>query len=109
MILLRRLALREGPQYVFQPNDASFRRAVARQFQTLLSGLFVSGAFAGSSTSQAFQVVTDSSVNAQQSVDLGRLIVELRVAPSRPMSFLIVRLVQQESQQRCRRAPSSAP
>jgi phage tail sheath protein FI len=27
-------------------------------------------------------------------VDLGRLVVELRVAPSRPLAFLTVRLVQ---------------
>ena len=34
------------------------------------------------------------SLNTAQSVDQGRFIVELRVAPSLPMSFLTVRLVQ---------------
>jgi phage tail sheath protein FI len=33
-------------------------------------------------------------VNTRQSLDSGRFIVELRVAPSRPMTFLTVRLVQ---------------
>jgi hypothetical protein len=33
-------------------------------------------------------------VNTPRSVDQGRFIVELRVAPSLPMTFLTVRLVQ---------------
>ena len=39
-------------------------------------------------------MVTDDTVNPQESVDGGRLVVELRVAPSRPLAFLTVRLVQ---------------
>jgi len=42
----------------------------------------------------AFQVVTDETVNTAASVERGRLIVELRVAPSVPLTFLTVRLVQ---------------
>jgi hypothetical protein len=38
--------------------------------------------------------VTDETLNTPQSTDLGRFIVELRVAPSLPMTFLTVRLVQ---------------
>ena len=41
-----------------------------------------------------FQVVTDDSLNTPQSVDLGRFIIELRVAPSLPMRFLTIRLLQ---------------
>jgi phage tail sheath protein FI len=94
MILLRRLALREGNLYVFQPNDASFRRLVQRQFDRLLGDMYARGAFAGASADQAFRVVTDASVNTAQGVDNGRFVVELRVAPSRPLAFLTVRLVQ---------------
>jgi hypothetical protein len=92
--LLRRLALREGATYVFQPHDATFRRTVQRGFEAVLTRMFEGGAFAGRSANAAFQVTTNDSVNTPQSVDQGRFIVELRVAPSRPMTFLTVRLVQ---------------
>jgi hypothetical protein len=94
LILLRRLALRLGVSYVFEPNDDSFRRAVQRGFEAQLEYLFMRGAFAGKTADASFQVVTDSSVNTPQSMEQGRFIVELRVAPSLPMSFLTIRLVQ---------------
>jgi hypothetical protein len=92
--LLRRLALREGATYVFEPNDDAFRRGVQRGFESWLTRMFERGAFAGRTASSAFRVSTDESVNTPSSVDAGRLIVELRVAPSRPLTFLTVRLVQ---------------
>ncbi|HEU0054893.1 MAG TPA: hypothetical protein VFQ39_17025, partial [Longimicrobium sp.] len=94
LILLRRLALREGNTYVFQPNDRAFRRLVQRQFDQLLGEMFTRGAFAGASAAEGFRVVTDDTVNTDQGVDQGRFVVELRVAPSRPLAFLTVRLVQ---------------
>jgi hypothetical protein len=94
LILLRRQALKLGVTYVFEPNSAAFRRAVDRGFTEMLDGMFERGAFAGASPATAYQVVTDSSLNTPQSVELGRFIIELRVAPSLPMRFLTIRLVQ---------------
>jgi len=94
LILLRRLALREGVDYVFQPNDSSFWRIVQRRFEDVLGGLFLKGAFAGSTQAESFRVTTDASVNPPESVEQGRFIVELRVAPSLPLEFLTVRLLQ---------------
>lgn len=94
LALLRRAALRHGERWVFDPNDDSFRRGVERSFTALLGDLFRRGAFAGRTAPAAFQVVTDASLNTRASVDAGRFIVELRVAPSRPMSFLTIRLTQ---------------
>src|SRR5262249_17928919 len=92
--LLRRLALREGQTYVFEPNDPSFRRRIQRGFESLLGLMFDRGAFAGTTPSTSFRVVTGDELNPPESVDLGRFFIELRVAPSRPLSFLTVRLVQ---------------
>ena len=89
--LLRRLALRYGATYVFEPNDDAFRRLVRRTFTALLGELFQRGAFAGSRPETAYQVVTSDSA---QDIEGGRLIVELRVAPAQPLTFLTVRLVQ---------------
>jgi hypothetical protein len=94
LILLRRQALRLGANYVFEPNSAAFRRAVDRGFTAMLDGMFERGAFAGATAASAYQVVTDASLNTPQSVEQGRFIVELRVAPSLPMTFLTIRLIQ---------------
>ena len=92
--LLRRLALRLGASYVFEPNDFSFRRLVQRGFEAMLGEMFVRGAFAGPTPQTSFQVVTGDSLNTPQSVDQGKFIVEMRVAPSLPMTFMTIRLVQ---------------
>jgi hypothetical protein len=99
LILLRRLALRDGTTYVFEPNDAQFRSLVRHRFERLLSDLYVRGALAGRRPEAAFRVVADETVNTRQSLDLGRFIVELRVAVSRPLAFLTVRLVQSGPEQ----------
>ncbi|HEY2962164.1 MAG TPA: hypothetical protein VGJ37_07080 [Pyrinomonadaceae bacterium] len=95
--LLRRLALRLGATYVFEPNSPAFRRLVERGFTEMLDLMFVRGAFAGTTPATSYQVVTDDSLNTEQSVDQGRFIVELRVAPSLPMTFLTIRLIQDGS------------
>ena len=94
LILLRRLALREGNTYVFEPNSPALRERIYFRFRELLSLLFTRGAFAGRIPAEAFEVVTNASVNPEESIDQGRLIVELRVAPARPLEFLTVRLLQ---------------
>jgi hypothetical protein len=94
LILLRRVALRRGMAYVFEPNDAALRRAVQRSFNTLMTDLFRRGAFAGATPSQSFKVVTDDTLNTPQQRDAGRFIVELHVAPALPMRFIAVRLAQ---------------
>ena len=94
MILLRRLALRRGTTYVFEPNGPTLRRAVQRSFTELLTDMFRRGAFAGASPAQSFRVVTDDTINSTNDADTGRFFVELRVAPSLPLRFIAVRLAQ---------------
>ncbi len=94
MCLLRRLALRHGARYVFEPNNATFRRTLQHGFENLLRQLFLRGAFAGRLAAEAYRVVVDAQINSQQQMDLGQLIIELRVAPSLPLKFLTVQLVQ---------------
>ena len=94
LILLRRQALRLGATYVFEPHSPAFRRLVERGFTGMLDEMFVRGAFAGASPATAYQVVADDSLNTSQSVDQGRFIVELRVAPSLPLTFLTIRFIQ---------------
>jgi phage tail sheath protein FI len=92
--LLRRLALKRGAEYVFEPNDERFRRQVQRGFASLLDVMFTRGAFAGTTPTTSYQVVVSDTVNNFQSVEQGRFIVELRIAPSQPLKFVTVRLMQ---------------
>jgi phage tail sheath protein FI len=82
---------------VFEPLGPTLRRAVQRGFELLLTDMFRRGAFAGASVAQSFRVVTDNTVNTPRDAAAGRFIVELRVAPSVPLSFLTVRLAQSGS------------
>lgn len=94
LILLRRLALRRGAIYAFEPNSPELRRSVQSSFDQLMTDLFQRGAFAGATQEQSFRVVTDETINTPRDQDAGRFVVELRVAPSLPMRFLAVRLAQ---------------
>ncbi len=91
--LLRRVCLRHGPTYVFEPNDEGFHRRIRRGFEAILADMLVRGAFAGATPDESYRVSTASPPNTPQSVDQGRLIVEIRVAPSIPMRFLTIRMV----------------
>lgn len=95
--LLRRLAAREAMTDVFEPNNAEFRELVRMRFETLLSAMHSRGAFAGATTSEAFEVSTGDAVNTAGLVDRGRFVVEIRVAPSLPLEFITVRLVLSKS------------
>jgi hypothetical protein len=93
MILLRRLALREGQRAVFEPHGLQLQRRVRQHFERLLGELFHRGAFEGRDAADAFHVVTDETINPPASMEQGRLFVELRVAPAAALTFLTVRLV----------------
>lgn len=90
MILLRRLALAAGRQYVFEPHDADLHARAERRFERLLGDLFVRGAFAGRSRRDAFRVVSGA---PGTDVDRGRFVVELQVAPALALALLTVRLL----------------
>ena len=90
---LRRAALKYGNAYAFEPNSDVLRRSVQRGFEKLLSRAFALGAFAGATASQAYQVNTGSPPNTPDTLQAGQFIVELKVAPSRPLTFLTVLLV----------------
>ena len=91
LAILRRTAERYGYAHVFEPNNDVSRRTARRSFQTLLGFMYSAGAFAGATADEGFQVSTPVIAG---DLDEGRLIVELRVAPSQPLAFLTVRLVQ---------------
>lgn len=95
--LLHRLATREGVTYTFQPNNRDLHQRIQYRFEQFLSQLYTQGAFAGDSPEKSYQVVSDSSVNTPADSNQGRFIIELRVAPSLPLAFITVRLIQTQN------------
>jgi phage tail sheath protein FI len=89
---LRRTALLLGASYTFEPDTDVLRRTVQRTFEQMLAQMFSLGAFAGADPTEGFRVNVGSPTQPSGAADDGRLIIELQVAPSRPLSFLTIRL-----------------
>ena len=92
LILLRKWLLERGAEFVFATHDERFREAVKVELDQLLGRLYALGAFAGSTPATAFRVTTDASVNPPASVDAGRFVAIVQVAPSQPGEFILIRL-----------------
>ena len=94
LILLRRLVLRLGMGFVFEPHSANLRARVRHTLESVLATLQARGAFAGKTAAESYQVECGDDLNPPSRVDAGQLVVQIKVAPSRPMAFLTIRLVQ---------------
>ncbi|TML32057.1 MAG: phage tail sheath family protein, partial [Actinobacteria bacterium] len=88
-------SIRRGTQWVvFEPNDADLWARVRRTVSVFLHGLWMQGALVGQTPGQAFFVLCDESNNPPGSVDEGKLIVDIGVAPVKPAEFVIFRISQ---------------
>jgi phage tail sheath protein FI len=92
LILLRKAAVQLGMDFVFESNHEIFREGMRVVLEDMLRFLYERGAFAGRTAEESFRVITDASVNPPQSVEQGRFIAVIQVAPSQPMEFITVQL-----------------
>ncbi len=77
---------------VFEPNTASTWIRVKASVQAFLEQQWRAGAFAGTSTDQAYRVrVGLGETMTQADVDVGLLIVEVAIAPAFPAEFVVFR------------------
>ncbi|MFN8075055.1 MAG: phage tail sheath subtilisin-like domain-containing protein [Kineosporiaceae bacterium] len=84
-----------GTQWtVFEPNDVKLWEGVNRTLTGYLTGLWQAGALFGSSADQAFYVKCDATTNPPESIDAGKLVVEVGLAPVKPAEFVIFRISQ---------------
>ena len=87
----------EGTQYaVFEPNDVTLWEGVTRTLTGFLRGLWSAGALFGDSAEQAFYVKCDAETNPPESIDEGKLVVEVGIAPVKPAEFVIFRISQKK-------------
>ncbi|MCC6234902.1 MAG: phage tail sheath family protein [Verrucomicrobiales bacterium] len=95
MILLRLTLERRLQWTVFEPHTRALRAEIRRQITGLLRRLFQAGAFAGATEAESFFVRCDEALNPPASVDAGRLVTLVGVAPSEPIEFIVLRILRE--------------
>lgn len=87
-----------GTQWVvFEPNDTMLWARIRRNVSAFLTNEWRAGALFGAAVENSFYVKCDEETNPPESVDLGRVICEIGVAPVKPAEFVIFRLAQDSS------------
>lgn len=89
MLMLRRTLLVETQWAVFEPNGPALWAELKQAIESLLRGWFRAGAWVGRNESEAFFVRV---VGEPRRLDRGELLIEIGVAPSEPLEFILVRL-----------------
>ncbi|MEZ5266916.1 MAG: phage tail sheath C-terminal domain-containing protein [Acidimicrobiales bacterium] len=84
----------DGTQWVvFEPNDQKLWEGVKRTISSFLRGLWRWRAVR-CHPDQAFFVKCDAETNPPDSIDQGKLVVEVGIAPVKPAEFVIFRISQ---------------
>jgi hypothetical protein len=84
---------------VFEPNDQALWEGLTRTVSSFLRGLWRDGALFGATAEEAFFVKCDAETNPRESIDQGRVIVEVGIAPVKPAEFVIFRVSQYKGEQ----------
>ncbi|MFQ5526887.1 MAG: phage tail sheath family protein [Thermoanaerobaculia bacterium] len=79
---------------VFEGNDENLWSQIRTQVGGFLSGLFVDGAFAGSSPDKAYFVHCDSTTTTPQDIANGIVNIVVGIAPIKPAEFIILQIEQ---------------
>lgn len=88
-----RRAIYENTQWVvFETNGDTLRRSVKTVLDEFLRQLWSAGWFKGDTQEQAFFVQCDEQNNTSETMDSGRIIIDIGLAPSRPTEFLVLSL-----------------
>lgn len=102
---IRRLALfiesslYQGTQWVvFEPNDEPLWGQIRLNVGAFMQGLFLQGAFQGTTPQQAYFVKCDSENNPQASIDLGIVNILVGFAPLYPAEFVVIQIQQMAGQ-----------
>lgn len=84
-----------GTQWVvFEPNDQALWARIRRNISAFLVNEWRNGALFGARPEDAFYVKCDEETNPVESVDLGRVVCEIGIAPVKPAEFVVFRLAQ---------------
>ena len=88
-------SVQQGTSWVvFEPNDRPLWRDIVRDVSAFLRTLWRDGALMGRTAEEAFFVQCDEETNPPESIDQGRVIIQIGIAPVKPAEFIIFRIGQ---------------
>jgi hypothetical protein len=88
LLLVRRAVRRQLAWTAFEPDDDALRAGLRRHLDHLLGSLFDAGAFAGTTPAESWFV----RISDPGAVGPGQVVVEIGLAPSAPLEFVVVRV-----------------
>ena len=93
---------------VFQANDEVLWTTITATCDSFLNGMFVQGAFAGTTAAQSYYVTCDSTVNTPQLVSQGVVTTLVGVALQYPAEFISLKVAQFQGTQQTVVTPVAA-
>jgi len=94
LIFLEESITRSMQWVVFEPNDERLWARVEDLIAAFLRSQWREGALVGTKAQEAFFVAVGRQTMSQSDIDVGRMIVEIGIAPARPAEFVIFRVTQ---------------
>lgn len=86
-------SIQEGIRFaIFEGNDLALWQKLTRTIRAFLTQVWKDGGLFGATADQAFRVRIDEALNPPSERNLGRLHIEIQVAPVRPAEFIAVRI-----------------
>jgi phage tail sheath protein FI len=79
---------------VFEPNDEPLWTAIKASIEAFLLSLFRQGALQGSTPSEAFKVICDSTTTTAADQEQGIVNIVVAFAPLKPAEFVIIKIAQ---------------
>ncbi len=99
LALFLEVSLYEGTQWVvFEPNDEPLWGQIRLNIGAFMQGLFLQGAFQGTTPQKAYFVKCDSENNPQSSIDRGIVNILVGFAPLYPAEFVVIQIQQKAGQ-----------
>jgi phage tail sheath protein FI len=93
--LFLEVSLYQGTQWVvFEPNDETLWGQIRLNVGSFMQGLFLQGAFAGTTPQQAYFVKCDAENNPASSVAQGVVQILVGFAPLYPAEFVVIQIAQ---------------
>ena len=93
-ILVRKSIEKYAQWVVFEPNEPTLWKKIARTVEVFLGDLWKEGALVGAAQDEAYYVKCDEETNPPEARDAGELVCEIGIAPVKPAEFIVVRIHQ---------------
>ncbi len=93
-ILIRKSVEKYAQWVVFEPNEPTLWKKIARSALVFMDDLWREGALVGATQDEAYYVKCDEETNPPEARDVGQLLCEIGIAPVKPAEFIVVRIHQ---------------